>query len=103
MIDDERREGMDEDLVMQEYYCSFEAAVKGAYYADQIRNARAENRISKVPYEPSVDVHTFWDLGMNDTTAIWFVQTVGKEARIIDHYETSGESLEHYVGILKDK
>ena len=97
MIDEERRDGMDEDLIQQEYYVSFEAAVKGAYYADQIRLARAENRIGKIPVEPSIDTHTFWDLGMNDTTAIWFVQIVGKEARIVDHYETSGESLEHYV------
>ena len=62
MIDKERREGMDEDLLMQEYYISFEAAVKGAYYADQIRLARSENRICKIPIEPNIETHTFWDL-----------------------------------------
>ena len=62
MIDEERRDGMDEDLVQQEYFCSFEASVKGAYYADQMREARTQGRIGKVPYEPTLEVHTHWDL-----------------------------------------
>jgi len=103
MIEEERRDGMDEDLVQQEYFISFEASVKGAYYADQIRDARKEWRICRVPYEPTLDVFTHWDLGINDTTAIWFWQLLGKEIRFIDHYETSWESLEHYVGVLKEK
>ncbi len=103
MIDEERRDGMDEDLVQQEYFCSFEASVKGAYYADQMREARTQGRIGKVPYEPTLEVHTHWDLGINDTTAIWFWQAVHWEFRIIDHYETSGEPLLHYVEVLKNK
>lgn len=103
MIEEERRDGMDEDLIQQEYFCSFEASIKGAYYADQLREARTQGRISRVPHEPSLDVYTVWDLGINDTTAIWFFQILGKEVRIIDHYETSGESLEHYVVHLKTK
>ena len=103
MIEEERRDWMDEDLVQQEYFCSFEASIKGAYYADQLREARTQGRISKVPFEPSLDVYTVWDLGINDTTAIWFFQILWKEVRLIDHYETSGESLEHYVVHLKSK
>lgn len=103
MIDEERRDGMDEDLVQQEYYVSFEASVKGAYYADQIREARKEWRIWRVPHDPVLDVYTAWDIGMNDTTAIWFFQIIGKEVRMIDHYEMSGEPLGHYVNILKNK
>lgn len=103
MIEEERRDWMDEDLIQQEYFVSFEAAVKWAYYADQIRQARDEGRIGKLPHEPNLPVHTFWDLGMNDTTAIWFFQIRGKEARAIDHYEMSGESLEHYVSVLQGK
>lgn len=103
MIEQERRDWMDEDLLQQEYFCSFEAAIKGAYFAEQLRLARLENRISKVPYEPLLDVYTFWDLWMNDTTAIWFVQFHWKEIRLIDHYEMSWESLDHYVTVLKSK
>ncbi len=103
MIDDERRSWMDEDLIQQEYYCSFDASIKWAYYAEQMRSARQEWRISNVAYESNLEVHTFWDLGINDTTAIWFVQIYGKEARIIDHYESSWEGLEHYVNIIKSK
>lgn len=103
MIQEERRDWMDEDLIQQEYFVSFEASIKWAYYADQIREARKEWRISKVPYDPVLDTYTAWDLWFNDTTAIWFFQIHGKEVRCIDHYEMSWESLEHYVTIIKSK
>ena len=103
MIEEERRDGMDEDLIQQEYFVSFEASVKWAFYADQIRDARKEWRISLVPHEITLPVFTFWDLGINDTTAIWFVQIFWKEIRVIDHYEMSGEWLEHYVRMIMDK
>ena len=103
MIEEERRDWMDEDLLQQEYFVSFEASIKGAYYADQIREARKEWRISKVPYDPALDTYTAWDLWFNDTTAIWFFQIHWKEVRCIDHYEMSWESLEHYVTVIKSK
>jgi hypothetical protein len=103
MIEEERRDWMDEDLIQQEYYCSFDAAIKWAYYADQLKQVRIEWRIWNVPYEPNIEVNTFWDLWFNDTTVIWFAQIYWKEVRLIDHYEMSGESLEHYVWILKSK
>jgi len=62
MIEEERRDGMDEDLIQQEYFISFDASVKGAYYADQIREARTQGRISKVPHELTLDTYTVWDL-----------------------------------------
>jgi phage terminase large subunit len=102
VIDDERESGMSEEMIQQEFYCSFTAGVQGAYYTDQIKKAEEEGRITNIPLEP-VPVHTFWDLGMNDATSIWFAQFVGKEIRIIDYLEESGESLEYYVKILKEK
>lgn len=72
------------------------ASARGAYYAGEMQKLRAEGRIRYVPYEPG-PVNTFWDLGMNDTTAIWFHQFIAREHRFIDCYETSGESLEHYA------
>lgn len=103
MIESERRDGMEEDLLQQEYFVSFEASVKGAYYADQIRQARAENRICKIAYDKALDVHTAWDIGVKDSTAIWFFQVYWQEIRFIDHYESSGEDPSHYVRVLKDK
>ncbi|GGD30220.1 terminase large subunit domain-containing protein [Sinisalibacter lacisalsi] len=73
---------------------------EGAYYAGEMERLSREGRLCAVPYDPGLPVNTFWDLGMNDQTAIWFHQRVGSEDRFIDCYEASGESLEHYAQIL---
>jgi hypothetical protein len=78
-------------------------AHKGAYYADSMRQARAEGRITNVPWEQSIPVQTWFDLGVADSTSIWFTQSVGKEIRFIDYEEHSGEGLAFYVKLLKDK
>lgn len=101
-VEDERRSGMSEELIQQEFYCSFEYGLEGSYYAKYIAKARKEGRIIDFPVEDAL-THTVWDLGMKDSTAIWFFQLVNKEIRLIDYYEASGEGLPHYVGILKDK
>lgn len=87
----------------QEYECSFEAAIKGAIYAEQIETLRADKRIARVPHDPALPVHTWWDLGVGDSTSIGFIQRVGPEVRAIDYYEASGEGLPHYAGILQRK
>jgi len=91
------------DLFNQEYYCSFHNAIEGSYYSQQLKQAETENRIGNIPYEPAMPVSTWWDLGVNDTTAIWFTQIVGKEIRIIDYHEDSGFGLNHYIKIVKEK
>ena len=103
IIADERASGMAEELIQQEYYCSFEAPLVGAYYSVQMENARRENRITKIPWEPLLPVHTFWDLGMDDHTTIWFMQEYGMEYRFIDYYANSGEGLAHYAKELRSK
>lgn len=75
----------------------------GAVYAKQLSKAREEGRICRVPYDPSTEVFTAWDLGFGDATAIWFLQFVGRELRWIDYYENSGEQLSHYTQIIKQK
>lgn len=100
-IDDERKEGMDEDLIQQEYYCSFSASITGAFYSKQMAQAEVENRMGKVPYDPRMRVDTWWDLGMDDATAIWFTQTFFNEVRIIDYFEQSGEGLPFYAKYLQ--
>lgn len=90
-------------LFMQEYYCSFEAPIEGAYYGNQLVQAEKDKRIGNVPYDPALKVHTVWDLGVGDATAIWFYQSVGQEIRLIDYYETNGEGLAHYIKYLQSK
>lgn len=105
---EDARKSVDQGLIteaefQQEWYCSFDAAIKGAYYADQIDKARNDGRITTVPYEEAVPVNTYWDLGVGDSTSIIFEQVVGKEHRIIDYYENSGEGLAHYAQVLQQK
>lgn len=102
-VEDERRSGMQEEVIQQEFYCSFEAPLFGAYYAQEMLTAGQEGRIGKVAYDPSVPVETWWDLGIGDSTAIWFAQRVGQEIHLIDYYEDSGEALSHYVKYCQRK
>lgn len=76
---------------------------EGAYYALEMRDTNAQGRITAVPYERSKGVVTAWDLGIGDTTAIWFAQFIGPEVRLIDHYEASGVGLDHYARVLQEK
>lgn len=76
---------------------------EGAYYSLEMRDANAQGRITAVPYETVSPVITAWDLGIGDTTAIWFAQMIGPETRLIDHYEASGVGLDHYVRVLQQK
>ena len=92
------------DQYQQEYECSFEAAVKGAVYAREMAAARSDGRIAPIPWEPRVPVDTSWDLGMDDSTAIWFSQSLATgEVRFLAYYENSGHGLHHYVGLLKEQ
>lgn len=91
------RKTLSEDQYAQEFECSFDAAIVGAYYGKLMTQAENDKRITGVPYEPTAMVWTAWDLGIRDSTAIWFAQSVGREIRIIDYYEASGADLGHYV------
>jgi len=90
-------------LFNQEYECSFQAAIVGAYYGDDMERADKEGRICSVPVDDAFKVHTAWDLGIGDSTAITFFQYAGREVRIIDYYEASGVGLAHYANILQEK
>ena len=76
---------------------------EGAIFGKQIIAMRQEGRVCNIPIESSCEVHTFWDLGRNDHTAIWFMQNVGKEYRLIDYYENRLQDIDHYCRIIKDK
>jgi len=97
------RKGQSEDEYLQEWECSFEAAIQGAYFATQMRQARTDGRIGKVPLDPARPVSTFWDIGKTDSTAVWFHQNRGQMHHLVDYYENSGEGVEFYARILKEK
>jgi len=94
---------MGDDQYAQEFECSFEAAIKGAFYADQMASMAAEQRIVRLPIDRAVRVHTAWDLGLSDATAVWFIQCIGRERRLVDYYEASGVGLSHYANVLHEK
>ena len=75
----------------------------GSVFGKQLAQARNEGRITKVPYDASTGVYTAWDLGIGDSTVIWFFQVVGREIHFIDHYEGSNEDLGHYISHIQNK
>lgn len=97
-----RRE-MGEDAYNQEFECSFDAAVKGSYYSHIINELDQKKRITKVPYDPSLGVITAWDLGIGDSTAIWFAQRLFREVRLIDYQEYEGQGIPDIVKSLKSR
>jgi len=95
---------MSEAQYAQEYECSFEAAIEGAYYGLLLETAERDGRIGSFPHNPSLPVFTGWDIGTTkDETSIWFAQRHAGWLNIIDHYATRGQEASHYVGVLKSK
>lgn len=97
------RKSMSAEQFAQEFECSFEVAMIGSYYGTELQAARAEGRITDVPYDPTKPVYTAWDLGIGDSTAIIFAQINGSQVCIIDYYEANGVGLEHYARHLKQE
>lgn len=87
----------------QEFECSFDAAVKGSIFGPKLAEMRAAGHVKSGLYNPALPVHTGWDLGYDDATAIWFCQLVGMEVRVVDYYEMSGAGLDHYADVLERK
>lgn len=102
-IEIERQSGMPEELIQQEYFCSFEAGLVGTIVGDLIAKADQEGRITKVPWEPNLPVTTAWDLGFDDTNTIWFIQFSGREIWLIDLYSNNRKPAGHYINILNSK
>jgi hypothetical protein len=92
-----------EQRFLQEYFCSFDAGVVGAYYSREMQRAEEDKRICSVPYDPSAPVYTAWDLGIGDSTAIWFLQVCGRELHLVDYIERSGVGLDVYAKEIKER
>jgi hypothetical protein len=97
------RRTMSEEEYAQEFECSFEAAIKGAYYGKLMMRLEDDGRITGVPHDPAALTWTAWDLGKADATAIWWAQVVGREVHLIDYYEMTGAELDHYAKIVVEK
>lgn len=102
-IEKDRRDGMSEEIIQQEYYCSFDRGIDGSYYGRLMSSLRLKNQIKSVPTDSYLQVHTAWDLGFGDSTAIWFYQIAGNEIHMIDYYQNHGEGIAHYAGIMNQK
>lgn len=102
-IEQERKEGMPDEMINQEYYCSFDAPLTGSYYGKIVEELYNKSRITDVSYDPRFDVNTAWDLGVSDSTVIWFYQQIGMDIRLIDYHEASGEGLSYYADVLDKK
>ena len=85
---------LSEDQYLQEMECSFEASILGAYYGTEMREATEQGRVTKVNYDNNVPVHTAWDLGYRDDTAVWFYQVIRDEVHLIDFYAVSGANID---------
>lgn len=95
------RRTMTAEEYAQEYECSFDAAIKGAYYGKEIVDAEDAGRIGNVAHDKAADVYCAWDLGIGDATALWVFQIVGQEWHWLRYYEATGEALSHYVDWVK--
>ncbi len=100
---DAARSQLSKDQFDQEYECSFEAAILGAFFGTEMREATEAGRICRVDYQPEVPVHTAWDLGYRDDTAIWFYQVIRGEIHVIDYYAVSGANISEIAAVVTGK
>ena len=97
------RKSQTEEQYLQEFECSFEASILGAFYGKELYLAEQQRRIKNFDYDPNFKVNTAWDLGWSDDTSIWFYQVVAGEIRIIDYLFNSGEDINYYSSELLKK
>ena len=100
---DEFGEDMGNALFEQEYMCSFDAAILGAYYGAEFLAIDQQGRITDVPYQPEITVNTAWDLGRTDDTSIWFYQVIRGEIHVIDFHTSSGKDPDFYIDLILSK
>jgi len=96
-------QGMTDDQYEQEFECSFEAAILGAYYGKELKVLEDQGRLTKVEYDRSLPVFTAWDLGYHDDTAIFFYQVTHSEIHVIDYFSGSGLAVHDYAEAVTSK
>jgi len=101
-VQEEIRDGMPVELTEQEFYVSFNAPLVGAYYGKMLEEMDKEGRICSLPWRKELPVHTAWDLGVSDATAIIFYQEVGDWIHLLDYHAEHGYGVDHYAKVLQD-
>jgi phage terminase large subunit len=96
------KKAMGQSKYDQEYEISFDSPIVGSYYGELIRELDEKNHIREIPSENATHKYTAWDLGISDSTSIWVCEAIGGEYRLMDYYENHGQSLDHYIGWLKE-
>jgi hypothetical protein len=99
----EAKAEMGEDKYRQEFECSFDAPVEGAYYGALLNEADEQNRVTTIPRDNLARIVCAWDLGISDSTCIWVAQVVGKEIQLIDAVENHGVGLDYYVSWIRER
>jgi hypothetical protein len=94
---------MTQDQYLQEFECDFESAILGAFYGKEMRQITDQGRITDIEYDPMFPVHTAWDLGYSDDTAIWWFQVVHGEIRMLDYHSSNGQPVAFYSGIIQSR
>jgi hypothetical protein len=102
-IEEERKAGMTEDMIQQEFYCSFISAIQGAIYWQEVDTAEKNGQFKDVPHDPRLLVHTVWDLGKNDTNCIGFYQSNGLTVRKIDYLSGNRKGLPDWIKEVRQK
>lgn len=100
---DALKKEMGDEAFQQELECSWEATNKGSYYGPQMSLLQTQGRIREVPYDPSLGVITAWDLGIGDSTSIWFAQRLFRNIHVIDYMEIDGLGIPDIVRKIKEK
>lgn len=100
-IDAERKAGMPEEMIQQEFYCSFAAGALGAYYGQAMEKARAEKRVGDVPWDSGYSTEMWLDLGYNDVAAVWIVQPRGMNLCAVRYDEFKTMSIPKICDIVK--
>ncbi len=100
---DSARRTMPEEEYEQEFECSFSAGLSGAYFVKELTKAEKDGRIGSVPHDPMLPVDLYFDLGIDDLTSVWFVQSLRGNHHVVDYYEVCGASIGEIVGEIKKK
>jgi hypothetical protein len=100
---DDAAKTMSQDQYLQEFECDFESAILGAYYGKEMRQLTDQGRILDIEHDPMFPVHTAWDLGYSDDTAIWFFQVIYGEIRLLDYHSSNGQPVAFYAGIIQSR
>jgi len=99
----ERDAGMSEELIQQEFMCSFEGGMEGAYYISHMNKMAKQHRIASIPHMEDLPVHTAWDVGVDTTAIIFFQLPPGGMVNIIDYHEGAGEGIQTFTRFVRDK